>query len=105
MMKILLVDDYFIFPEKSKIGIGRNELSVFVKRYNNADENMKKYMLEPDYLEQICIGDTSLDDKYYNKIISNITIKLAKASLLINLGNLPLIALNAIYIKYPQKRG
>lgn len=67
--KILLVDDYFIFPEKSKIGIGRNELSVFIKKYNDADENMKKYMLETDYLEQICVGDTSLDDKYYNKII------------------------------------
>ena len=67
--KILLVDDYFIFPKKSKIGIGRNELIEFIKKYNNADEDMKKYMLETDYLEQICVGDTSLDDKYYNKII------------------------------------
>ena len=59
-----------IYPKGSRIGISENEQQELLKEYIDTQDEMKKeYLLSPEYLERVCVGDVELDDKAYAKII------------------------------------
>lgn len=59
-----------IYPKGSRIGISEKEQQELVNRYiEKQDETERKYLLSPEYLERVCVGDVELDDKAYAKII------------------------------------
>lgn len=59
-----------IYPKGSRIGISENEQQELLKEYISTQDEMKKeYLLSPEYLERVCVGDVELDDKAYAKII------------------------------------
>lgn len=59
-----------IYPKGSRIGISEKEQQELGNRYiATKDERKREYLLSPEHLERVCVGDVELDDKAYAKII------------------------------------